>query len=140
MTRGLRNRNPGNIRLSATKFKGEVASADKAFKQFRGMAWGYRAMFVVLNTYRKKHGLETVRQMINRWAPPVENHTDIYVDAVSRRAMLDADTPIDTQQREAMIPMVAAMSFVENGVAADWASVERGWELFEADLDLSATH
>lgn len=134
MSRGLRNRNPGNIRLSTTKFKGEVEqSTDSEFKQFRGDAWGYRAMFVILNTYNVKYGLNTIRQMISRWAPPIENHTSIYVDAVSRRAQLDADTPIDTCQRVAMVPLVAAMSFVENGVVADWASVERGWDLFEVD-------
>ncbi len=140
MARGLRNRNPGNIRLSDAKFKGEVQSSDSAFKQFRGAAWGYRAMFVILNTYSKKYGLATIRQMISRWAPPVENHTDTYINTVSHRAMLDADTPINTEQREAMVPLVAAMSYVENGEAADWATVERGWDLFEADLDLAATH
>ncbi len=140
MTRGLRNRNPGNIRLSSVRYKGEVEkSTDTAFKQFRGMEWGYRAMFVTLNTYFKRHGLNTIREMISRWAPPVENHTDTYINTVGRRAMMDVDTPVDTTQREAMVPLVAAMSFVENGVAAHWATVERGWDLFEAELDSRAT-
>ncbi len=133
-SRGLRNRNPGNIRRSTTLFKGEEPqSSDAEFKQFRSMAWGYRAMFVILNTYNSKYGLDTIRSMIERWAPPIENHTDIYIDAVSRRAMLDADTPIDTRQREVMIPLVAAMSHVENGSAAHWATVEHGWELYRAE-------
>ncbi|MFI3279041.1 MAG: structural protein P5 [Rikenellaceae bacterium] len=136
MTRGLRNRNPGNIRLSTTRFKGEVESSDTAFKQFRGMAWGYRAMFVILNTYNLKYGLNTIRGMIERWAPPCENHTKGYIQSVSKFAMLDPDTPIDTQQREAMLPLVAAMSRMENGVEADWATVERGWDLFVGDLEV----
>ncbi len=140
MSRGLRNRNPGNIRLSQSRFKGEVSpSTDDEFKQFRGEAWGYRAIFVILNTYNNKYGLKTIRQMISRWAPPHENHTNVYISAISKMAMLDADTPIDTRQRVAMIPLVAAMSRVENGVDAAWSSVERGWELFEEDLNLSAT-
>ncbi len=140
-SRGLRNRNPGNIRHSDSRFKGEVEpSADRAFKQFRGMAWGYRAIFVILNTYRTRYSLNTIREMISRWAPASENDTDAYVEIVSRRAMLDADTPIDTQQRVAMIPLVAAMSQVENGTPADWATVERGWDLYEVDLDLRASH
>lgn len=140
-SRGIRNRNPGNIRHSSSRFKGEVEkSSDKEFKQFRGEAWGYRAIFVILNTYRTKYGLDTIRTMISRWAPPSENHTDIYVESVARRALLDPDTPIDTLQRVVMLPLVAAMSHVENGVAARWESLERGWELFEIDFDLSATN
>ncbi len=93
------------------------------------MEWGYRAIFVVLNTYRTKYSLETIREMISRWAPASENHTEAYIATVSQRALLDADTPIDTRQREVMLPLVAAISFVENGVEASWAEMERGWLL-----------
>ena len=75
----MRNRNPGNIRRSATKYLGEVApSRDAAFKQFETMAWGYRAMFVLLDSYSRK-GYRTIRQMISRYAPPIENHTETSV-------------------------------------------------------------
>ena len=41
MSRGLSNRNPGNIRQSAVRYKGEVRpSRDPAFKQFESMPWG----------------------------------------------------------------------------------------------------
>ncbi len=130
MSRGLRNCNPGNIRISGVTYKGEVVGADPAFKQFESMEWGYRAMFVLLHTYRVRYGLDTIELMIRRWAPPVENDTDIYVAAVSRISRMDAMTSIDTLQREAMVPIVAAMSRVECGVAADMAAVELGWKLF----------
>ena len=69
MSRGLSNRNPGNIRQSAVRYKGEVRpSRDPAFKQFESMPWGYRAIFILLDTYRIRHGLETIRGMISRWA------------------------------------------------------------------------
>ena len=84
MSRGLSNRNPGNIRQSAVRYKGEVRpSRDPAFKQFESMPWGYRAIFVLLDTYRIRHGLDTIRGMISRWAPPSENHTEIYIRAVA---------------------------------------------------------
>lgn len=42
--RGLRNNNPGNIRINDDLFQGEVRpSKDKSFKQFETMAYGYRA-------------------------------------------------------------------------------------------------
>ncbi len=132
----MRNNNPGNIRHSASRFRGERAeSRDKSFKEFRSLAWGYRAIFVILNTYHTKYGLTTIREMITRWAPPSENKTDIYVETVARRAMLDADTPIDTRQRVVMLPFVAQIAYVENGAAPDWAYIERGWDLFVSDFE-----
>lgn len=129
-SRGLRNLNPGNIRISKTKYLGEVTpSLDKAFKQFSTMAWGYRAMFVLLHTY-KKNGFRTLRQMINRYAPPVENHTDNYIASVSKWAGVFADVELDTLDPAEMIPVVSAMSRVENGVPAVDADVREGWRLF----------
>ena len=68
LPRGLRNRNPGNIRRSAVRYKGETESDDAAFKTFASTAWGYRAMFVLLHTYRVRHRIATLRGMIARWA------------------------------------------------------------------------
>ena len=45
MSRGLQNCNPGNIRQSKVRYKGEVRpSRDSAFKQFESLAWGYRCL------------------------------------------------------------------------------------------------
>ncbi len=131
MSRGLRNHNPGNIRHSADRFRGEVLPAtDHAFKQFEADEWGYRAIFVILNTYRTRHGLRTMGELIRRWAPPSENATEHYIRAVTRLTGLAADAEIDTSAREVMLPLAAAISQVENGVAADAAAVARGWELY----------
>lgn len=133
MARGLSNNNPGNIRISGTKYQGEIQpSKDRAFKQFESMAYGYRAMFMLLYTYQKRHGLRTIRQMISRWAPPTENHTDNYIDCVAKWSGTGADIGIDTLTKSAMVPIVAAMSRMENGVKAVMADVEAGWQLFIA--------
>ena len=111
MSRGLSNRNPGNIRQSAVRYKGEVRpSRDPAFKQFESMPWGYRAIFILLDTYRIRHGLETIRGMISRWAPPSENHTEIYIRAVADAVGIADDQPIDTRDRTTMLRMAAAIS------------------------------
>lgn len=130
MTRGLRNRNPGNIRRSKTCYLGEVTpSRDAAFKQFETMAWGYRAMFVLLDSYRRR-GYGTLRQMIARYAPPVENHTENYIRCVVTWSGVDADEPLDTHDRATMLAVVAAMSRMENGREAVMSDVEAGWTLF----------
>lgn len=131
MSRGLRNNNPGNIRRSKVCYKGEVRpSRDPDFKEFSTMAYGYRAVFVLLDAYRSRYGLATIRQMLNRYAPPTENFTEGYVRFVADYSGVMPDEIIDTRSEKDMIPIVAAMSKIENGVAANIADVERGWELF----------
>lgn len=39
------------------------------------------------------------------------------------------DERLDTRSRATMVPLVAAMSYVENGVAAVRGQVERGFDL-----------
>ena len=129
LPRGLRNNNPGNIRRSSDVFQGEIASTDKAFKQFKTMAWGYRAIFCILRTYYRNYHLKTIRQLIGRWAPSSENDTESYVSQVSDYSGIPADDPITITDREQMIRIVAAMSRVENGREAVMSDVIAGWEL-----------
>lgn len=131
MSRGLRNCNPGNIRRSRVRYRGEVVpSRDVEFKEFATMAYGYRAMFVLLDTYRRRYGLITIRQMLSRYAPPEENFTESYIRIVSQRTGIDADSRVNTRLASDMIPIVRAMSEVENGVAAILEDVEEGWKLY----------
>mgnify|MGYP004508048663 CR=1 FL=1 len=133
LPRGIRNRNPGNIRRGKTRYKGEAQGCDAAFKSFATMQWGYRAIFVLLHTYAVRYGLRTIRGMISRYAPPEENDTRNYVDKVAALSKTDADRLIDTLRAEDMIPIVEAISRVENGIDADKEQVFRGWELFRTD-------
>lgn len=135
MSRGLRNNNPGNIRLGNFRYKGERAkSSDSAFRQFESVEWGYRAMFVLLHTYATKRGCRTLRAMINRYAPPTENFTEGYLRCVTNTTHLSPDEPISTTDGAVMTAIVAAMSAVENGTKANMGDVWRGWELFIADF------
>lgn len=131
MSRGLRNNNPGNIRRSRVRYEGEVApSRDPEFKEFSSMAYGYRAMFVLLDTYRSRYGLTTIRQMLNRYAPPEENFTEGYVRFVADYSGIMPDEVVDTRAEMDMIPIVSAMSKIENGKAPILKDVESGWALF----------
>lgn len=131
MSRGLRNGNPGNIRHSVSRFRGEVRpSTDPAFKQFEEPAWGYRAIFVILRTYVRRHGLRTMREVIHRWAPPSENHTEAYVRGVTARSGLAPDAVIDPEDRGMMLALAAAISEIENGKPANLTDLVEGWERY----------
>ena len=135
MSRGLRNRNPGNIRRGAFRYRGELrTSTDGEFRQFEAVEWGYRAIFVLLHTYALRHGCRTIASMIARYAPPSENNTAVYVRRIVAATALAPDAPLDTLDASVMPRLVAAISEVENGVPAVAEDVWRGWELFCADF------
>ena len=129
LPRGLRNNNPGNIRRNSDVFQGEKTSSDREFKQFKLMAYGYRAIFKILSNYYRNYKLDTIRKMIGRWAPENENDTEAYIKAVADYSGIPADDPIDINDREQMIRIVAGMSKVENGREGDMSDVIAGWNL-----------
>ena len=129
LPRGLRNNNPGNIRRNSDVFQGEVNPCrDKEFKKFKNMAYGYRAMFKILSNYYNYYQLDTIREMISRWAPENENNTAAYVSLVSSYSGIGPDDLISFD-REQMIRIVAGMSRVENGIEAVMSDVIAGWNL-----------
>ena len=129
LPRGLRNNNPGNIRHNSDVFQGEInPSRDKEFKQFKNMAYGYRAMYKILSNYYNKYQLNTIRKMISRWAPENENNTTAYISLVSSYSGIGPDDLISFD-REQMIRIVAGMSRVENGIEAVMSDVVAGWNL-----------
>ena len=79
---GVRQNNPGNID-SSTKFQwdGEIPSPNR-FCAFVSPQKGMRAMLELLWNYTTKDGCHTLRDIVNRWAPPNENNTISYMNAV----------------------------------------------------------
>lgn len=128
--RGLRNNNPLNIKRNKTKWQGlaEVQD-DEVFFTFIAPEWGYRAAIRSLQNYKRVHGLTTIRQWISRWAPPVENDTENYIDFVCSRAGMPENAEPNIENKVVMCNLVAAMSYMENGVPANIKDVIKGWEL-----------
>lgn len=130
MTRGLRNNNPGNIRLSATPWQGEIRpSQDSSFCQFTSMAHGYRALLKLLRNYSRLHGCCTVADFISRWAPSHENNTSAYIRRVCSTMHVPASYQPDTDDHDTLCALAAAISLVENGTPALMEDVEAGWAL-----------
>lgn len=130
LTRGYRNRNPGNIEKTPSLWKGEVKGTDTRFKTFQSMAWGYRAIFVTLNSYFKK-GFNTIEKIISRYAPSSENYTDAYIRTVATRTGIDPGRQLSFTDTGDLTKIVAAISFVENGIEPDPAQINEGLNLFK---------
>lgn len=130
LPRGLRNCNPGNIRITKDKWQGlREVQTDKSFFQFIEMRWGYRALMRTLQNYRKRHGCMTIADFINRWAPPSENNTGSYISRVCREMQVPNSYVPDVDDKNVMCAFAAAISQVENGVPAVMEDVVAGWEL-----------
>lgn len=130
LPRGLRNCNPGNLRLSKDKWQGlREVQTDPDFFQFTEPKWGYRALIRTLQNYRKKHGCVSVADFIRRWAPPSENNTGGYIRRVCQDLQVPSTYVPDTEDRDTMCALAAAISCVENGVPAVMDDVYKGWEL-----------
>ncbi len=131
LPRGLRNNNPLNIRHGMSHWVGMSATqTDSSFVQFKHVRYGYRAAFVLLNVYITRHSHNTLRKIIYRWAPPADgNDTASYLRQVLRHTELDADEPLHAQDASQMIPIVCAMSYVENGRPARLNDVVAAWRM-----------
>ena len=125
--RGLRNNNPGNIRITKDKWKG-LRPVQEEFFQFTEMKWGYRALIRTLQNYHRLHGCRTIADYINRWAPEHENNTSGYISRVCREMQVPTTYVPDVEDKITMCAFAAAISQVENGTPAMMKDVEEGWE------------
>jgi len=134
MTRGYRNNNFGNIRITKDKngkqtfWTGEVKGTDLDFKTFSTPAYGYRAIFALLKEYIGK-GYNTIDKIINRYAPASENHTTNYINTVVKRTGIQPDSKIAASDLITLTKLVSAISFVENGISADEVQINEGKKL-----------
>ena len=132
ISRAEKNCNPGNIRKSTDLFNGEVRpSQDKEFKQFRDMDYGFRAMWSVLKSYYYRHGLYSIQEIINRWAPLKDrNPTEAYIDFVAKQSGYAPRERLKFNY-EGMGRVVMAMAHYESGYfRKEWeASCHRGFDM-----------
>lgn len=113
LPRGIRNNNPGNIRYTATPWRGLANPAsDGEFCIFVRPEYGIRAMAKILASYEKR-GVDTLSEIISAWAPAVENNTQSYILFVSAKTGI---SPIDIVGRHRWPVLLAAIITQENGI------------------------
>lgn len=127
----LKINNPGNIRPGAKLWEGEVrpsyhTEGNGDFAVFKTMDYGVRAQAKILLTYQNKYGLNTIRKIINRYAPSSENDTSAYVLSVSKQTGIAPDTIIDLNNAKTLAAILKAQHKVEHGFAVNISSLSNG--------------
>lgn len=134
LPRGIRNNNPLNIR-KGNNWKGERQhQSDPSFEEFESLQMGLRAGFIILMNYQRtslapKMRANTIRKIINRWAPTSENNTLKYIETVAKRSGLNPDELIAFRDKPRMLAVVEAMCFVECGQAIDKDIISSAYDL-----------
>lgn len=126
-TRGVRNNNPGNIDYNPrNQWQGQLPpdpAIEKRFARFDTVENGIRALAKLVLAYRGKDGMpgvggpgiDTVREVINRWAPGVENDTESYIRAVAAGVGAQPNQPIDLRDPKNLIAIAIGIIRHENG-------------------------
>ncbi|HEJ9413565.1 TPA: structural protein [Proteus mirabilis] len=113
--RGERNNNPGNIRHGDPWQGLSAQQTDKDFCQFVSTEYGIRAIYVLMRTYEKKYGLCSIREIINRYAPPKENNTEGYIQRVAKELNVSTEDCVSVSKKEVAIALATAIVGVELG-------------------------
>ncbi|HCT5618782.1 TPA: hypothetical protein OT131_000231 [Klebsiella oxytoca] len=113
--RGVRNNNPGNLEASSSNpWVGQTGS-DGRFAKFETPEHGIRALGRNLISYQRQ-GIDTVGEIINRWAPPSDNNdTTAYIKAVCAQLGVTANQPLDASNPDTLQALCAAIIKHENG-------------------------
>lgn len=111
--RGIRNNNPGNLMDVGIKWRGLIGRDSKGYAVFSSALEGIRAMYIDLRTGFRRDGEDTIREILNEYAPPSENPTDRYIDFVSQRLGVDPDQVLELSA--VRVPLLEALIQFENG-------------------------
>lgn len=113
--------NPLNIRFSPrNQWQGQTGSY-KGFCVFKSEAYGIRAAYKLLVKYIE-NGYNTIRKIIERWAPPRENDTENYIKFVSDDTLIPPDmelTNLSIHDYWTIIIIIESMAKMESGKRYD---------------------
>lgn len=121
--RGVRNRNFGNIEFGQFAIACGATASDGRFAIFPTNVAGLTALAKLLLIYNRKPDgkggvIDTVEEVINRWAPANENRTSAYITFVCTMLECEPDDRFDFHDPAFLFWMVTAIGEEECGPKA----------------------
>lgn len=121
--------NPFNIVANAAnKWNGKTTKEGATFESFDTIENGVRAGIKLLKNYISKLGRNTVRSIIEHYAPRTENDTENYIAFVCREMDVKPDQVL-TADKETLWKLSEAVCKMENGFELSRDLYDKGWKL-----------
>lgn len=117
LPRGIRNGNPGNIRPNSRYvWRGQVTVDPDKYLVFDSPLHGIRAMAIIIVNYIDHYGLNTIKEVIDRWSGDGPMIKTSYANYVASQLAMQTDEPLafdvmGSQAIEAMIAFENAATF-----------------------------
>lgn len=133
-TRGERNNNPLNIERTNIAWEGMAAEqTDPRFITWIDPKYCFRCASRIIREHFVT-GRNTVLAIVNRWAPPVENDTDSYVDDVCQHMGVQSLDVLSITKAvgdpSQLLALLKGMVFHENGEDVyDDATIQIGMDM-----------
>lgn len=115
--RGIRNNNPGNLKITNINWKGKVPvnqNTDGTFEQFTAYKWGVRAMILDVANDIIYDGLNTITKVIVEYTA---TNQAAYIVFVSNKARIAPEAYI-TASKSTLRALIPAMAEFEQGEPA----------------------
>ncbi len=100
--RGMRNKNPFNLRISNNDWNGKIYQdkKDNEFEEFESIEYGLRAGLINCRTHVGR-GKDTIRKLMHTLSPSHENPTDGFIDFIVEKSGIDPDLKIEWDKETA---------------------------------------
>jgi hypothetical protein len=112
--RGIRNNNPGNIEYGDFAKRMGATGSDGRFAIFPTPEAGLRAMSELLGSYARR-GINSARDIVNRWAPASENNVGAYSGALAKALGVSPDAVLNMRDPQTIANLMGAITTHENG-------------------------
>lgn len=104
---------------------------DPYYYQFCHIVYGYRAAFIVLRSLIWSRRLTTIARVLTYWMPDADGaDSELYTARVCTLTGFSPDDRLDPTDANHMIPLVSAISRIENGKPARPLEVIAAWRLY----------
>ena len=122
------NHNPGNLtRLKGQKWEGETntppvllaTGRSTRFAPFVSDYYGLRAMLLNLKNGYFSKGRNTIKSIIEKYAPANENNTANYIKKLERAMQIDSTAKLDTTDKATIYKLMKEICKIESGFTGD---------------------
>ncbi|MBQ8969629.1 MAG: hypothetical protein IJ064_07875 [Bacteroidaceae bacterium] len=128
----MKNNNPLRLRHTGDITQGLTPQqTDPHYLQFRSLVYGYRAAFVTIRNLVWISRRDTLERILTYWAPDAAGaDSQLYTARVCALTGFSPDDEVNPIDVCHMVPLVAAISRIENGRPPHVPDIMAGWRLY----------